>query len=756
MVDSAPSDISRSTPLTVARDAVLIVRILRMPIILTLLVFLVLVIPEQTIEIYRSIVQRALFIKDSIREKIRLGLAAGGLFLMAMAIWYVAALLTEKLGHRVSHKARWALECVPRTLVLLVFLSAALGVFLARTPEPTDEVRTAAAAALQYRLRLTDQKVGTILLSDLFSYNGFLLIGAVVLAIAGAVLAICLPTFNVKGPGDSGTESGLLFKYPANRVAFCAVMIVTTAFIVSPTVLPRSVGTFPIFSAFIACLAVVLGQLSYWSDQHHVPYVLILMLVAVAFSLLDLNDNHTIYRTAPYQSELGPAFSSTASAAREFRSWWEARGSERARYLQHNRSYPIYVVAAEGGGIYAAAHTANVLSTLQHRCPAFAQHLFAISGVSGGSIGAVVFDGFLKEAELKGATDTAETTCYPTLPPYKNSIIDASDRLLNEDLLSPLVAALLFPDLIQRFLPFPIDKLDRALRFEAGFEYAMDVVKTDLKMATRSNFLASRFIDHWHPDHNTPALLLNTTEVGSGRRRVIAPFEFSGSDLLFLPITEELGSSFNIHDLPVSTAAVLSARFPWVSPAGTFYDFNRDKSGLGRPQEPLSKVRLVDGGYFENSGVATALDIIRAMEQSASDNKFADAIRIRLIVLTRGDYPTQKFFGLNEAISPVLALLSTRTSRAYITIAEAERALNGTGNEMTQPQATRLRRINLLDMAYPPPLGWQLSPITMLLIQAQNGIGAGCKPGAPVPTAKSNYFDADCEFEEMARELKME
>jgi hypothetical protein len=44
-------------------------------------------------------------------------------------------------------------------------------------------------------------------------------------------------------------------------------------------------------------------------------------------------------------------------------------------------------------------------------------------------------------------------------------------------------------------------------------------------------------------------------------------------------------------------AAGLSARFPWITPAGSV------------PSMPSKK--LVDGGYFENSAVETAVDIIR-------------------------------------------------------------------------------------------------------------------------------------------------
>ena len=49
-------------------------------------------------------------------------------------------------------------------------------------------------------------------------------------------------------------------------------------------------------------------------------------------------------------------------------------------------------------------------------------------------------------------------------------------------------------------------------------------------------------------------------------------------------------------DLRLSTAALLSARFPIISPAGVLR--NDADASFGD--------RVVDGGYFENSGLSTA------------------------------------------------------------------------------------------------------------------------------------------------------
>lgn len=57
-------------------------------------------------------------------------------------------------------------------------------------------------------------------------------------------------------------------------------------------------------------------------------------------------------------------------------------------------------------------------------------------------------------------------------------------------------------------------------------------------------------------------------------------------------------------DILLSTAALTSARFPVISPSGTL----RSKSEADRGD------RVVDGGYFENAGLTTALDVARALK----------------------------------------------------------------------------------------------------------------------------------------------
>src|SRR5262249_53572571 len=76
------------------------------------------------------------------------------------------------------------------------------------------------------------------------------------------------------------------------------------------------------------------------------------------------------------------------NAADEFKNWLEKR-PDKENY--RDSAYPVYVVSAQGGGMYAAYQTAIFLARLQDLCPSFRHHLFAISSVSGGSVGSATF-----------------------------------------------------------------------------------------------------------------------------------------------------------------------------------------------------------------------------------------------------------------------------------------------------------------------------------------------------------------------------
>ena len=183
-------------------------------------------------------------------------------------------------------------------------------------------------------------------------------------------------------------------------------------------------------------------------------------------------------------------------------------------------------------------------------------------------------------------------------------------EVLGDDHLSLLLARALFPDMLQRFLPFSVDSFDRQL----GLEWSLE---SSFRRVFGADLLVHSLYDYRPSAANPvlPYLLLNATQVESGRRVVMTP--------LFLR-TEEFGGAedwrwFDWDRGPrLSAAATTSARFPFLSPAGYQYSQGR-------------KARYIDGGYFDNSGVATLMEVFKALyvlreeeyTDTASDVRFA-------------------------------------------------------------------------------------------------------------------------------------
>jgi hypothetical protein len=273
------------------------------------------------------------------------------------------------------------------------------------------------------------------------------------------------------------------------------------------------------------------------------------------------------------------------------------------------------------------------------------RRLFSISGVSGGSLGGAVFAALLAEQRAGNAVIAKQK----------------AQAILAEDFLAPVAAAMLYPDLVQRVLPFAVPHFDRALALEQAWERAW---RTHVAGSDRlaEPMAALRAGPGW-----APALFLNATWVETGKRIIASQAAISPVDFVD---SEDAQAFFAPRALRLSTAAHMSARFTYVSPAGTL---TRDGAKHGR---------VVDGGYFENSGATTTLEIALAVNAMAADPA-ADP-RWHKVVPTvihisneprNPRYPEETLANgaghpriapgtwMPEVLSPLKTLLSTREAR---------------------------------------------------------------------------------------------
>jgi hypothetical protein len=615
-----------------------------------------------------------------------------------------------------SQVAPGALRFVSLSLALLPFLGMAIGFYAASSKFGAIDDITKLLTKVKESILLDtgfDPALAPAAAADwaekMASYNIILLGGAVVFILLGLLLVFLLSRL------ENSTRAAALGNAMSNGYAALAAAVIFLGLCVlyasQSGAIATRVSAVPILLMFAALSLVTVNYLAVQSGGAGRLVVWLLATFAVGFSLSDFTNNHRV-RRVPYAAQGAATMPDLADT---FENWYKAR-TDQSKFSER---YPVYIVAAQGGGIYAAMHAAHFLSYMQARCPNFAHHLFAISGVSGGSVGAATFAAAMKDAEQRGGVKIPDTGCADRRgedDPAINAV-----QALDGDFWSPLQAMWLFPDLLQQFLPLRVEVFDRARALEHGLEASWQriVTQTDLYgprvQDKTANTMAEPFLSLWPQGFDkslfTPALVLNTTEVDTGRRRLISPFTFEGlTDLRFFPVSCK--SEGKIESLPLSAAAVLSARFPWITPTGWYYDPSKD-GDCTSPEKSVTK--LSDGGYFEASGVATALDLAHSLKNIIDQRGLN--VDIKLVILTSGGFASDTADGLDEALDPIRTMLNASEARGYIEVGRAEQA----DFARASSQSGAVLKLRLEERGYPLPLGWSLSDVTRYLIQYQTG-----------------------------------
>jgi hypothetical protein len=287
-------------------------------------------------------------------------------------------------------------------------------------------------------------------------------------------------------------------------------------------------------------------------------------------------------------------------------------------------SHRLTVVSTAGGGIRAAAWTAEVLTGLQEACgPQFTSSVLLISSVSGGSVGSMHF---------LSAYDSEAGT----LPP------GSADRIRSLAARSSLGAVgwgFLYPDFL-RMVPFAGVLVPQ--NFDRGWA---------LENAWVSHTGSFPDLSGWRDDAGAgrrPSAIFNGTAAESGERFMIASTDTDD------PGTVAFSGRYAGWDVPIATAARLSATFPFVTPMAR---------ASGGPRD--SRFHIADGGYYDNSGVLSAIAWLRkAVDQAEREHK---AFPYQVLFLAIDSEPSAEAKGRlwswqRQISAPIETLKNVRTS----------------------------------------------------------------------------------------------
>ena len=334
--------------------------------------------------------------------------------------------------------------------------------------------------------------------------------------------------------------------------------------------------------------------LTYWPKSHHLPS-LVWVVGVLLLIFYPYNENHPV---ATPSAVANPPLSDLPTV---FRHWLARRADPAA---------PVIFVSSAGGASRAAYWTTSALGLLEDEARSqkrvFAGNVFVISGVSGGSLGAATF---VTALDLVG-NGGKNGDCA--------SVRSVANSFTGEDDLAAVLGMMLFPDLLQRFLPQPVDKWDRSRGLEEV--WASDWQRLMDRCSAPASSAAGRPPSNPWPDafgalyarHSAtplPTLALNTTALGAGQLVSQANFRLNRSDVFDL-----LDCGLATRSLTLAQAVHNSARFPYISPGGVVRRTAGDPNSCA-PSKDVGPVwdRLGDGGYVEASGTLAVGLIIQAL-----------------------------------------------------------------------------------------------------------------------------------------------
>ena len=304
---------------------------------------------------------------------------------------------------------------------------------------------------------------------------------------------------------DLRFEKGIFFLY--HLFAFVAFVCYLLA--VNVLGFAREITSFPlIMLAFGILLGIIniLGFLSY-RKQINFNFLLIAMVISGGF-LFETHDVRLFSSGKPDEK----IYSHRLNFQKYVESWIKWHKGEMDR---DTLPYPVYFVLADGGASRSGYWVASVLSDLHERTryrygtnqSYFTDHLFCLSGASGGSVGNTVFLSSFAIQQQHPELNT-ETLCR--------------NYLSNDFLVYPL-ARLMGPDLIQPAFGFLKSWEDRA----AALEKSMEFPENDSLLG---RWISNSF-SHLIPDdkNHLPVLSINTTRVNDGGPGVVSTIHIDSS-----------------------------------------------------------------------------------------------------------------------------------------------------------------------------------------------------------------------------------
>jgi hypothetical protein len=452
----------------------------------------------------------------------------------------------------------------------------------------------------------------------------------------------------------------------------------------------------PLLVSAIIFHTVLFSLLLLYGKRFKTDIISILLTIGLVITLTVTNNFHTVRRV---KKDLSVPANKMVTFREHLKAWLMYRKDEIERYdTSGGKKYPFFLVNSYGGGIRASAWTSMLFARINQRLQQnpkmrlnrlpgnFHHYTFASSGISGGTVGLALNTAYL----YQGMANTSSG-----LPVQPGDSMQLS-KFYQSDFLSPVTTVLFGRDILASVLGVSAWD-DRAAILERTWERQASLHGLgNLKMPFRD------FWNTTNPEirYEIPLLFSNTYHAEKGVPGILASVQLDEKDFPAATIINNLGSVAE-RDLYLSTAAFISARFPYLTPSARFSYGDH----------------FIDGGANEYSGCHTLLQVLQLMEKIRKEDPFINDMMNRVQVYhfninnyIPGEENEKDVRNPLEFTLPLTAILQTSSGNTNASESKFATAVGQANSFKVQPKVEFINEEDCKKRYSPVlPLGWKIS-----------------------------------------------
>lgn len=449
-------------------------------------------------------------------------------------------------------------------------------------------------------------------------------------------------------------------------IVFCIHLLLTIALFrdIRFHIAPESIMLY-IFSLYVFVIDLVVYAINLKPHGKFIAALAIIVIVLCFYYSPKINFNVSHYAL---DSHFDPEKGDTSVLRGKGRLSFEERYEKLREKIRNNNSgepYPIILVSGEGGGSRAGFWLSqNLINFDFYTSGKFREHIFSISTVSGSSVGLSTAFTFWDMTNGQSKIDSNWLE-FP-LEVYSNNFVGSS------------IKGLLLTDLWKSLIPWGRYETDRNsfLQDEESY-YTQLAARRVLKQAAPGEephiardqrVLCRDFMNFFYDTsggklhfNDRPLVFINTCRSNDGRRGIISPIKLT--DSVFNDAIDIAGYIYensmchhtdkkicdeHRRNISLGQACNLSELFP----------------GFSAPAYIDSLGSFVDGGYHENSGLKTTLDVYTSLTKALEKDKLQDACEIYIMYFKNGSGEKNLYKGIKSEL-PLTLPLKALTSQPF-------------------------------------------------------------------------------------------